>query len=65
MNKGTKTTIAASITMLCGVACLGALILGKIDTETFGIAMSSVATLGAGVIGLLSKDQNASHTKDK
>lgn len=63
MNKGTKTTIAASVTMICGIACLGALILGKIDTETFGIAMGSVATLGASVIGLLSKDQNATHTQ--
>ena len=55
--------IASAITGLAGLGLVVALILQKINKETFSMAIASVATFGTTIIGYFAKDQKESHTK--
>jgi hypothetical protein len=62
-NKGKVTSLIAGLMALCGVGLVVSLIIGKIDKETFTIAMVSVATFGSTLIGYFAKDKNQTHSK--
>jgi len=62
-NKGITTTIIAVAMTIAGMGLVAALILDKIDKETFTIAIASVGTFGSTLIGYFAKDSNKSHTK--
>ena len=61
--KGIKTTIAAFLLLIAGLALVTGLMIGWIDTPKFTAAMSSLAAFGAVIIGFLAKDQDKSHTQ--
>lgn len=64
-KKGVKTSIVAFTILTVSIGLIVALVFEKLTATNFGIAMSSVATIGVTVIGWFAKDANQSHTHDQ
>ena len=63
-KKGRKTTIIAIIGILIGIAIFIFFFLGKIDRDDLTIAIAGLGTFIATIVGLISKDQDQTHTKN-
>lgn len=63
-NKGIKTSVAAIITALLMLGLFIAFYQGKMTSEEFFKGLPVITAAAVVIIGLLSKDHNASHTKD-
>lgn len=63
-NKGLKTSVAAIVTALFIVGLYIAYYQGKMNTDELYKGLQAITAAAVVVIGLLSKDSNASHTKE-